>query len=108
MERILLNIQEISMRKYGKIDENQNELVEYLRMAGAKVLIMSNMGGGCPDLLVGWRGKLTMVEVKDGKKPPSQRKLTTDQEEFHSEWANYPLLIMKDYADVEAFLNHKG
>lgn len=68
-------------------DANQPEIVAALRKVGAKVQHLHGVGGGCPDLLV-WHGKtLTLLEVKDGNKPPSARKLTKAQEEWHQEFA---------------------
>ena len=73
------------MKKYGKIDANQTGIVRDLRKAGCRVLSLASVGGGCPDLLV-YRpttGLFTLLEIKDGSKPPSARKLTPDQVKFH-------------------------
>jgi len=63
-----------SMRYANRIDENQNEIVKALRKAGAYVRIISQ-GDGIPDLLVAYKGFTILMEVKDGNKPPSARKL---------------------------------
>ncbi len=68
------------MRKYGKIDANQPEIVDALRSIGAHVTILAAVGGGIPDLLVGY-------DVKDGAQPPSARLLTSDQKRWHAEIA---------------------
>lgn len=76
------------MKKYGKTDSNQASLVRDLRKAGCRVLSLASVGSGCPDLLV-YRpatGLLTLLEVKDGSKPPSARRLTADQIKFHGLW----------------------
>jgi len=39
-----------------------------------------------PDLLVGHRGHTFLIEVKDGAKSPSKRKLTEDQRDWHTAW----------------------
>ncbi|MCG3770463.1 MAG: hypothetical protein JW384_01613 [Nitrosomonadaceae bacterium] len=70
----------------AKIDANQTEIVTALRKIGATVQILSAVGQGCPDLLIGYKGKNYLVEVKDGSKPPSQRKLTPDQVVWHRDW----------------------
>ena len=70
----------------AKVDENQSEIVAALRAMGATVQPLHTVGKGCPDLLIGWRGFNYLVEVKDGKKSPSQRKLTDDQVEWHGGW----------------------
>lgn len=69
-----------------RIDANQNEIVAVLRKCGASVLILSEVGKGCPDLLVGHRGINHLVELKDGKKPKSQQKLTDCEDKFFKTW----------------------
>ncbi len=65
--------------KFAKIDANQNDIVKALRKIGAFVQSLATIGKGCPDLLVGYRGKWHLMEVKDAKKTPSQRELTKDE-----------------------------
>lgn len=68
------------MRRAARVDDNQNEIVEALRKAGAVVIITSQMKNFA-DLLVCYMGTVHIVEVKDGNKPPSQRKLTEGEQE---------------------------
>jgi hypothetical protein len=70
----------------AKVDANQSEIVAALRRVGATVQQLHTVGKGCPDLAVGWRGQTFLIEVKDGNKPPSARKLTEDQVEWHGGW----------------------
>jgi hypothetical protein len=44
------------------------------------------VGQGFPDLVVSFRGRNILIEIKDGSKPPSARRLTPDQKEFHESW----------------------
>jgi hypothetical protein len=74
------------VRRRARIDANQPLIVEALREAGASVLSLSPMGGGCPDLLVGKDGRNYLMEIKDPTKKPSQRTLTPDEFEFHGLW----------------------
>lgn len=74
------------MRLKGRVDANQKEIVEILRQLGATVFILSSIGKGLPDLLVGFRGKNFLFEIKDGSKPKSQKKLTKAQEVFFDVW----------------------
>ena len=74
------------MRKIGRVDTNQKELVTQLRKIGATVSILSNVGGGVPDIIVGYKGVNYLFEIKDGDKPPSQRKLTPDESKFFDTW----------------------
>ncbi|WZX01626.1 endonuclease [Acinetobacter phage VB_AB_Acb75] len=70
----------------AKIDANQPEIVAALRKIGCTVQILSSVGKGCPDILVGYRGKNFLLEIKDGAKPVSAQKLTPDQIEWHDLW----------------------
>ncbi len=74
------------MRRAAKVDRNQPEIVAALRAAGATVQPLHSVGQGCPDILVGFRGVNHLLEIKDGCKPPSARKLTPDQVEWHGGW----------------------
>ncbi|RSN88691.1 PDDEXK family nuclease [Acinetobacter nosocomialis] len=74
------------MRRAAKVDANQTEIVKALRQVGASVQSLASTGKGCPDLLVGFRGTNYLMEIKDGQKVKSARKLTTDQIEWHESW----------------------
>lgn len=73
-------------RRICKVDANQRRLTDGLRAIGASVQPIHDVGSGCPDLLVGWRGVNYLFEVKDGAKVPSKRRLTGDEEDWHDEW----------------------
>lgn len=73
-----------------KIDANQNAIVKSLRgIPGVTVKILSMVGEGCPDLLIGHKGKNYLIELKDGSKPPSARKLTPDEIDFINKWKGH-------------------
>ena len=75
------------MRRAAKIDQNQPEIVAALERVGCQVLHLHQVGGGCPDLLVKTRGgRLLLLEIKDGSKPPSERKVKVHQKRFHEDW----------------------
>jgi Holliday junction resolvase len=68
------------MRHYGaKRDENEVEIVNALRTIGASVAHLSSKG--IPDLLVSFKNKLYLMEVKKPK-----GKLTPEQIKFHENW----------------------
>lgn len=73
-------------RRAAKVDANQPAIVAALRRAGASVTPLHMVGSGFPDLAVGYRGVNHLLEVKDGSKPPSARRLTDDEEEWHATW----------------------
>ena len=74
------------MRARGRVDANQRDIVAALRWAGASVQPLSSVGGGCPDILIGWRGRNIVAELKDGSKEPARRRLTADEAEWHRTW----------------------
>lgn len=74
-------------KRAAKRDDNENGIVVALRHVGCMVHIMFN-GGGFPDLFV-WSpflDEFVVLEVKDGDKIASDRKLTTDQLKWHALW----------------------
>ena len=81
------------MRYANRIDANQNKIVDALRKAGAVVRIISQ-GDGIPDLLVGYKGYTILMEVKDGDKVPSARKLTEAEQKFFDDWRGGMLVIV--------------
>lgn len=82
------------MRVAAKIDANQEQVVSALRAVGASVQTLAAVGKGVPDLLVGYQGKTLLLEVKDGRKPPSARRLTEDQLKWHGAWRGGPLAVV--------------
>lgn len=74
------------MRRAAKVDRNQSEIVAALRSAGATVQPLHAVGQGCPDLLVGYRGRNWLIEVKDWQAQTSDRKLNPRQVEWHDGW----------------------
>ena len=74
------------MRRAARTDTNQTAIVAYLRANGCTVQSLAATGKGCPDLLVGWRCVNVLLEVKDGDRPPSERRLTPDQKAWHLSW----------------------
>lgn len=80
-------------RRAAKVDDNQPEIVAIARQMGCSVQPLHSVGQGCPDLLVGISGINDLWEVKDGKKPPSARRLTPDQIEWHDGWRGYVQVI---------------
>lgn len=77
----------------SKVDANQADIVSGLRAVGASVTVTSAVGHGFTDLVVGYRGVNYLLEVKDGCKPPSARKLTEDQEKWHAEWRGQKAVV---------------
>lgn len=91
------------MRRAARKDANQNSISEYLRDLGWSVLDLSRAGEGVPDMAVSRPGFAALVECKDGSKPPSERKLTPDQERVKANWQG-PYVIALDGPDAAAQL----
>ena len=77
----------------ARVDANQKEIVAELRKLGASAVAIHEIGRGCPDLLVGTLGINYLLEVKDGTKPPSRRRLTPDEAKWHQEWAGQVAVV---------------
>ena len=69
----------------ARVDNNQKEIVQGLRRVGATVLHTHQLKNAF-DILVGYRGVNYIMEIKDGSKPPSQRKLTEGEMKFKESW----------------------
>lgn len=93
------------MRRAAKVDANHAEIVGALRKAGATVVSLAAVGHGVPDLLVGHHGQTMLMEIKDGRKRPSERHLTPDQEKFFAEWRGGALAVVDS---VDAALRMLG
>jgi len=87
------------MRRAARIDANQPEIVAALRGVGAAVQPLHTVGRGCPDILVSHRMVNYLIEIKDGAKPPSARRLTQDQIQWHDDW-RAPVHIVETVADA--------
>lgn len=86
-----------------RVDANQAEITKALRKIGATVQPLHTVGRGCPDLLVGFRQKNFLFEVKDGAKPPSARELTPDEKEWIAGWRG-PVHIVTSALEAVNFL----
>lgn len=81
------------MRRAARTDRNHAEVRDALRLVGCTVLDLSPVGDGCPDLLAGFQGRNVLLEVKDGKKPPSERRLTEAQCVMHASWRGQVCIV---------------
>lgn len=83
------------MRRAARVDDNQGAIVAALRRIGAVVTPLHMVGGGVSDLLVSFRQRWLVMEVKDGSLPPSRRKLTPDEARWIGE-QRAPVYIVTD------------
>ena len=81
------------MRTIARQDSNHAEIRQVFRDAGLSTLDLHQLKGAC-DLLVGGLGCNILIEIKDGSRKPSERRLTPDEEKFHARWLG-PLFIVE-------------
>lgn len=91
------------MRRAARRDANHGSVKEYLRNHGWSVLDIADAGDGVPDLAVSRGNFAALVEIKDGSKPPSARKLTPKEQQVKDNWQG-PYVIALDGEDAAAQL----
>ena len=91
------------MRRAARIDENQPAIVKALRKIGASVTPLHAVGGGVSDLLVSFRQKWFVLEVKNPSKPKSDQELTPDQVRWIGE-QKAPVYTVRDELEAIRFL----
>jgi Holliday junction resolvase len=90
------------VRRLARVDDNQKEIADALRVRGCSVVSLAAMGAGCPDLLVGRHGFNFLLEVKNSALPPSGQKLTKEQWEFHGRWRGQAVVVNSVEQALEA------
>ena len=90
------------MRTRARKDGNHQAIVDGLRKAGVKVRVLNEKD--LPDLICGWRMNLFLLEIKDGSRKPSERKLRPGQQKFADEWAGYPVCKVESLEQAFAAL----
>lgn len=85
------------MRLANRRDANHAEIVSAFEQCGWRVLDLSRVGQGCPDILIAKAGKTALVEIKIPK-----GKLRQNQSVFASLWAGkvYTCRTMTDVLKV--------
>ena len=89
------------MRRRGRVDENHAAIVDLLRGFGCSVISTAGVGDGFPDLVVGFQGVTHQIEIKDGDKSPSRRRLTDDEREWHATWRGEAVYVLESARDAE-------
>ena len=81
------------MRRAAKVDRNHAEIIQAFRQMNCVVADTSRCGEGFPDCAVGFNGYTILVEIKDGSKPPSARRLTPAQKIWHNNWTGAKAIV---------------
>lgn len=66
---------------------------------GASVFDAADVGGGFPDLVVGYKGRTYLFEVKG-----PQGRMSESQETFRGRWRGGPLIVVKTREEALAVL----
>jgi hypothetical protein len=82
------------MRRAAQVDGNQAVVVAALRRVGALVQHLHQVGGGCPDLLVGFRRQLILLEVKPAHGERHQLELNENERAWHRLWNTLPVHVV--------------
>lgn len=82
----------MSFRRAAKVDDNQSEIVKAFRATGWTVLIISQLKNCC-DIMISKNGRTVAIEIKDGAKPPSARKLSEGEQKFKDAWQGEYALV---------------
>ena len=95
-----------------RTDRNQIEIVSALRKIGCSVAVTSGAGDGFPDIVVGrtdihGEKRNWLIEIKDGEKPPSERKLKPKQIKFHAEWNGQVDVVTSKEEAINLILQHE-
>lgn len=79
----------------GVEDANAGELDRAASSAGASVLKLSEVGGGCPDRLIGYGGGNYLIEYKtdEGRERPSQK-------DFRASWRGAAVTIVRSAREL--------
>lgn len=89
------------MRRAARKDANEPELRKTWLRIGGSWLSITPIEGGEPDALLGFRGRMQLVEIKDGTRPPSERKLRDNQVKWHRTWRGDPVRVVLGAKDLE-------
>jgi len=76
------------MRRAARVDANQPAIVQALRAAWATVTPTHTVGQGFPDLVVGFRGRTVLLEVK-----LPHAGLTDDEAQWHAQWRGEAYIV---------------
>lgn len=80
----------------NRVDANHSRIVKELRQLGYSVVSTADLGDGFPDICVGSLNTVNrnfLFEIKDWKQPPSKRRLTPKEKQFHAAWKGQVAVI---------------
>ena len=93
----------MTLRHKASLDANHVEIVQALRQVGATVVDLAKVGKGCPDILVGFRGKTYLMEIKTAK-----GYVRTTQEQFFRSWNGGHIAVVRSFDEAYNVLTMEG
>lgn len=98
------------MRYAKATDANHATIAKAFRRYGFTVIDTHHAGGGWPDLACARAGRLVLVEVKDGTKPPSARRLSKAEAKLHQllRASGVKVEVVTSVAEVTHLAEHFG
>lgn len=95
-------------RRRAKRDANHAAIVKALELAGCSVLDLSAVGGGAPDVLVGYRCSNVLLEIKNPATKRGQKGTgaitVARQTEFRASWRGDPVTVVHTAEEARAAL----
>lgn len=76
------------------VDRNQRAIMDALRAIGATVLHLPATAAGLPDLLVGFRGRTLLLEVKNPATRYGRAGMAASQRQFAQTWNGAPVYVV--------------
>jgi hypothetical protein len=83
------------------VDKNQKKIVENLRQMGMTVIDLHEVGHGCPDIVVGYRGVNFLFEIKG-----RNGRLTENQVSLFAAWRGQ-VAIIRSTSDAVSIIEKK-
>lgn len=93
------------MRRKFRKDSNQQSIVNALKKIGASVVDASNIGGGFPDLIIGYHKKTYLIEIKNKDNWYGKRGGSTSQKTFRTDWKGDQIYTFTDVEQIIELLN---
>ena len=87
------------MRRIAKVDAFQEEAVAFCKQIGASHQSLAQLGGGCPDAVIGYHGRNFLFEYKS-----DSGILTPFQVVWHRDWKGQ-VTVIRNTQDILTTLN---
>lgn len=84
------------MRYSARLDNNHREIVNALIDFGVSVLECHTIGRGFPDLIIGYCGITTLMEIKNPKTQYGRAGLNKNQRKWQENWKGGPIAVVYD------------